>query len=106
MDICARLSIWNIPTVSFRQRVTPDHLSGRLNSVYRLVAWGTLPLGAALGGVLAELFGVRAVFAIMGVLALGLLIPNRVITDARLDAAEELADAEREALDRGADSTG
>ncbi len=82
------LMLWNIPTVSFRQTITPDHLLGRLNSVYRLLAWGTMPLGALLGGLLAEAFGVRAVFVIMGLLTLTLLIANRQITDARLDAAE------------------
>lgn len=91
------LMLWNIPTVSFRQRVTPDHLLGRLNSVYRMIAWGTMPLGALLGGLLAEWFGVRAVFAVMGVVTLTLLIPNRVITDERLVAAEARADLDRAA---------
>jgi MFS family permease len=35
----AMIMMWNIITVSFRQAVTPDHLLGRLNSVYRLLAW-------------------------------------------------------------------
>jgi MFS family permease len=82
------IMLWNIPSVSFRQTITPDHLLGRLNSVYRLLAWGTMPLGALLGGLLAEAFGVRAVFVIMGIASLTLLIPNRAITDARLEAAE------------------
>jgi MFS family permease len=85
------IMLWNIPTVSFRQAITPDHLLGRLNSVYRLLAWGTLPLGAILGGLLAEVFGLRAVFLIMGVLSATLLIPNRSITDERMDAAERAA---------------
>ncbi len=45
--------IWNVITVSLRQRITPDRLLGRVNSGYRLVAWGTMPLGAAGGGLLA-----------------------------------------------------
>jgi MFS family permease len=85
--------LWNIPTVSFRQSVTPDHLLGRVNSAYRLLAWGTMPVGAALGGFLGEILPIRAVFAIMGILSLLLLIPNRVITDARLEAEEARADA-------------
>ena len=87
------IMLWNIPTVSFRQTITPDHLLGRLNSVYRLLAWGTMPLGALAGGLLAEAFGLRAVFVIMGAFTLTLLIPNAMITDERLDAAER--DAER-----------
>ncbi|MEZ5257270.1 MAG: MFS transporter [Ilumatobacteraceae bacterium] len=85
----ALLMAWNIITVSFRQAITPDHLLGRLNSVYRLLAWGTMPIGAAIGGVVASAFGLRAVFASMGVLAATLFVPNRSITDAALDRAEQ-----------------
>lgn len=81
--------MWNVTTVSFRQRVTPDHLLGRLNSVYRLVAWGTRPLGAALGGVIGQWLGVRWVFAVMGILAAVVLIPNRRLTEQALAAAEQ-----------------
>jgi hypothetical protein len=37
-----------------RQVVTPDHLQSRVNTTARLIAWGGSPLGAALGGVIAE----------------------------------------------------
>lgn len=84
----AFIMIWNIITVSFRQAVTPDHLLGRLNSVYRLLAWGTMPIGAAIGGLIAEAFGLTAVFASMGILTATLFIPNHAITDAALDRAE------------------
>lgn len=80
--------LWNITAVSFRQRVTPDHLLGRVNSTYRLVAWGTRPLGAAVGGALGQWLGVRSVFAVMGVLTIATLIPNRGITERALAAAE------------------
>lgn len=89
----AAIMLWNIPTVSFRQAITPDHLLGRLNSVYRLLAWGTMPLGAALGGFIAEAFGLRTVFASMGLLTLVLLIPNVTITDTKLNDAETEAAA-------------
>ena len=49
---------WNIVTVSIRQRIVPDHLLGRVNAGYRLVAWGTMPIGAALGGLTANTFGI------------------------------------------------
>ncbi|NJP33592.1 MFS transporter [Micromonospora thermarum] len=79
---------WNVITVSLRQRITPDRLLGRVNSGYRLLAWGTLPLGAAAGGLLAEMFGLRAVFAIMGTLTLTLLLGMLRVTDAAIAAAE------------------
>jgi MFS family permease len=85
-------AVWNVITVSLRQRITPDRLLGRLNSAYRLVAWGTRPLGAVAGGVLAQLLGLRAVFAIMAPLALALVVGMTRVTDAAMDAAEREVD--------------
>ncbi len=44
--------LWNVITVSLRQTIIPDRLLGRVNSVYRFFAWGMMPLGALLGGVI------------------------------------------------------
>jgi MFS family permease len=85
-------AVWNVITVSLRQRVTPDRLLGRVNSGYRLVAWGTMPLGAATGGVLAQVFGLRAVFVIMAPLTLALVAGLTKVTDEVMDAAERDAD--------------
>ncbi|TCC00433.1 MFS transporter [Micromonospora zingiberis] len=82
------LAAWNVITISLRQRITPDRLLGRVNSGYRLLAWGSMPVGALVGGVLAELFGLRAVFAIMGALALTLLLGMLRVTDVNIEAAE------------------
>jgi MFS family permease len=84
--------LWNVITVSLRQRISPDRLLGRVNSGYRLVAWGSLPLGAVLAGVLANLFGLRAVFGVMGAATLALLALMPFLTDAAIDAAERAAD--------------
>ncbi|MEG3628803.1 MFS transporter [Streptomyces poriticola] len=66
---------WNIPVMSLRQRLTPEELQGRVMSVSRLCAWGSMPLGAALGGLLAEALSVPAVFLVCGtVLAVGALL--------------------------------
>jgi MFS family permease len=78
--------LWNVVVVSFRQRVTPDHLLGRVNAGFRLLAWGTMPLGAALAGLLGELFGVQVVFATSAAIVAALLLVR--ITDADLDAAD------------------
>jgi MFS family permease len=83
-------AVWNIITVSLRQRITPDRLLGRLNSGYRLVAWGTRPVGAVVGGVLAQALGLRAVFAIMAVLALALVAGTTIVTDEAMDAADQV----------------
>ena len=47
--------LWNVVTVSYRQRSIPDDLLGRVNSVYRFFGWGTMSLGALLGGVVVSL---------------------------------------------------
>ncbi|MEV7552057.1 MFS transporter [Amycolatopsis sp. NPDC089917] len=75
-------TIWNVVTVSVRQRVVPSSLLGRVNSVYRLLGWGLMPLGALTGGVLAHRFGLRVPYPVAGVVrglalvaALPVLIP-------------------------------
>lgn len=52
--------IWNVITVSLRQSIVPEHLFGRVNSVYRMLGWGGMPLGALLGGLLARELGLTA----------------------------------------------
>jgi MFS family permease len=46
--------LWNVVTVSLRQSLIPSHLLGRVNSVYRFFAWGTIPIGTLLGGTLVS----------------------------------------------------
>lgn len=81
--------MWNVITVSLRQRIIPDHLLGRVNSAYRLLGWGSMPIGAALGGITAEVIGVRPTFVLCGLITLVLIIPLRVVvTDAAIAEAE------------------
>lgn len=87
----AAISIWNVITVSFRQRVTPGALLGRVNSAYRLLAWGTMPIGAALGGVLAEAVGVQAMFAIAAGVAALAFVGLFVVNGRTMQAAEDAA---------------
>ena len=47
---------WNVVTVSLRQRLIPDGLLGRVNSIYRFFGWGTIPLGAMFAGLLVSGF--------------------------------------------------
>ncbi|MBB5514353.1 MFS family permease [Rubricella aquisinus] len=49
LEMAAAL-LWNVVTVSYRQRVIPDALLGRVNSIYRFFGWGTIPLGALAAG--------------------------------------------------------
>jgi MFS family permease len=88
--------VWNVITVSMRQSLVPDDLLGRVNSAYRLVGWGTMPLGALAGGLIADAFGLRAPFLMAGVVAvllagwIGLTITNRGIARARRRAMFQL----------------
>jgi MFS family permease len=82
-------ALWNVVAVSLRQRITPDRILGRINSSYRLLAWGTRPLGAAAGGLLGQLLGLRAVFAIAAVLILATLLGMTQVTEAAIGTAEE-----------------
>ncbi|HEX9339469.1 MAG TPA: MFS transporter, partial [Pseudonocardiaceae bacterium] len=51
--------VYNIAQVSFRQAICPDRLLGRMNASVRFMVWGTLPLGALVGGVLGTLIGIH-----------------------------------------------
>ena len=50
--------IYNITQVSYRQRVCPPNLLGRMNASVRFIVWGTQPIGALIGGVLGTAFGI------------------------------------------------
>jgi MFS family permease len=87
---------WNVITVSLRQRIVPDRLLGRVNAGYRLLAWGTMPLGAALGGLLGDLFGLRAVFLTAAAASLaGVPLFLAVVSDSAISAAERESESER-----------
>lgn len=73
LAVCLGLSwfvgtIWNIVTITLRQRLVPDHLLGRVNSAYRFVGLGALPLGALAGGFTSASFGLRTPAIIGGCL--------------------------------------
>lgn len=86
------ITAWNVITVSLRQAIIPDRLLGRVNSAYRLLGWGMMPLGAAIGGLLGRIYGVRSPFfvsggvhAVLAVIALTLM-SNAILTAARAEA--------------------
>jgi MFS family permease len=80
--------LWNVVTVSLRQRITPDRLLGRMNAAYRLVGWGTMPIGALLGGVLAEWLGLRPTFLVAAAITLATLAGFRWVTEDAVARAE------------------
>ena len=52
--VMAAAMLWNVITVSWRQRRIPPALLGRVNSIYRFFRWGSMPLGAMTGGILVS----------------------------------------------------
>jgi hypothetical protein len=107
--------LWNVITVSFRQRIIPDRLLGRVNSVYRLFGWGTIALGSLGGGVVVALaqplvgreWALRSVFLLAAAGMLCALIvllrrlDNRTI-EAAVAAAEPSPGTQAPAEDPGA----
>ena len=96
-------TLWNVITVSFRQSVIPDHLLGRVNSVYRFFGWGMMPIGAALGGLTVVIvdqfasrdFALRMPWLIAGAMSLLLfVVAGPHLTTAKFAAARAAAVAD------------
>jgi MFS family permease len=51
---------YNVNQVGLRQAITPDRMLGRMNATMRLIVWGTIPIGALVGGVLGATIGLTA----------------------------------------------
>jgi Na+/melibiose symporter-like transporter len=93
-------TLWNVITVSLRQTIIPSHLLGRVNSVYRFFAWGMMPIGAALGGLVVAIGGhlttrnwaLRSVWFVYAAIYLVLFIACRSkLTTAKIEAARAAA---------------
>jgi MFS family permease len=81
--------IHNVNALALQQGRTRLELQGRVNATFRLIDWGTVPLGALLGGVLGDRLGLRevlAVAAVLGVISAAWLIrsPLRRLTTVEL----------------------
>jgi len=78
--------VYNVNQVSFRQRLCPDRLLGRMNATIRFVVWGVLPIGALIGGILGSVLGLRTTLwiGVVGELLAGtwlLASPMRTMRD-------------------------
>ncbi len=61
--------VYNVNQVSFRQAITPLEMQGRMNATMRFIVWGTLPLGAVIGGIMATFLPIRTTILIGGLVA-------------------------------------
>lgn len=67
-------TVWVILVASIRQRLVPGELLGRVYSASRFISWGIGPIGALLAGFVAEIWGIRAMFGIGGIVSIGLFV--------------------------------
>lgn len=63
----ANAVVFNITTVTLRQIVTPDRLLARMNGSYRMLLFGSGPLGAVAGGALGSAVGLRPALVITAI---------------------------------------
>lgn len=93
-------TLWNVITVSLRQSIIPSHLLGRVNSVYRFFAWGMMPIGALLGGLVVAVvdsvttrdLALRSVWIVNAAIHVVLFVlGRRYLTTERIEAARAAA---------------
>jgi MFS family permease len=58
------IQLINVNAITLRQVVTPRRLLARMNGTYRMLLFGVAPVGAIIGGVLGEAFGLRTALVI------------------------------------------
>jgi predicted MFS family arabinose efflux permease len=68
------VTMWNVLSMSLRQAMIPAELLGRVLGAHRVTLWGGIPLGALIGGALAEATSVPAVFAVSGLVQLVVVV--------------------------------
>ncbi|WP_432185175.1 MFS transporter [Streptomyces tendae] len=68
--------VFNVAQFSYRLKVLPQHLHGRVNATMRFLMWGATPIGAVLGGALIEVIGARQT---LWLVAIGFTLPQLLI---------------------------
>jgi hypothetical protein len=70
---------FNVVTATYRYALVPDRLQARTTSVVRLIAWGTIPLGQLVAGLLAERLGAGPSFlAFAGIMLAAAVVASAV----------------------------
>lgn len=82
--------LYNITQVTFRQRITPPRLLGRMNASVRFVVWGVMPIAALLSGALGTWLGVVPT---MWIGAIGQLLSVLFVVTGPFWSMRELPDA-------------
>src|SRR4030095_16694521 len=69
------MAVYNINQVSLRQAITPQRMQGRMNATMRFMVWGTLPIGAFVGGILGNTIGLRSTLWVAAIGGLFAFVP-------------------------------
>ncbi len=72
--IALGVTMWNVLSMSLRQAMIPAELLGRVLGANRVVLWGGIPVGALIGGVLAEQVTVAAAYLVSGLAQLVVVV--------------------------------
>jgi MFS family permease len=83
------LGVTNVHFVSLRQAITPANMLGRMNASYLTISFGAIPVGALLGGALAQVVGSRVALLVGG---LGLLLTPSIVAISPVRVVRELPD--------------
>jgi MFS family permease len=89
------VTMWNVVTVTLRQRIVPTELLGRVNSVYRMLGWGLMPVGALAGGFVAAVAGLRAPYVVAGLITVVALLAALPVLARSAADASHVAEAPR-----------
>lgn len=63
--------VFSVQHVTLRQAITPRELQGRMHASVRFFAGGVVPLGALLGGLIGQQFGVNTALVVAGLVGFG-----------------------------------
>lgn len=75
--------VYNVVQFSYRLALIPDELQGRVNSTFRMLAFGFNPLGAALSGILLERIGTTPTILVFSFWYLALAVLTTLNTHVR-----------------------
>ena len=81
---------WNVISATVRQRLVDDHIFGRMMTAYLFIAWSLQPVGATVGGLIAERWGPEWVYIMAGTIVGSLMVFARPLYRNVNEAMREL----------------
>jgi predicted MFS family arabinose efflux permease len=85
-------AIYNINQVSLRQAITPMSMQGRMNATMRFIVWGTIPIGAIVGGILGGTIGLHETIWVAAIGGLFVFLPVLLSPVRSIDQIPQLVD--------------